>query len=191
MFPSSSQACSSSQSDSRSRKRRKLTTTPNALTAIDSDTPLPDAPRSTPPAPTVLFIILARLTDAKTPHAPRAATPRPSSAAAPPHPLSGQTAVTTTMPSPGNARLDQSPVLNLRPPHLPTKNYPTPPPTLRRPWMWATMATQHPLLPNPLQPRPHEQSRDATAPPSRSQPAPASQGPPPVTPCKLSGSSWI
>jgi len=121
---------------------------------IDSDTPLPDAPRNTPPAHTVRFIILDRLTDAKTPSAPRAATPRPSPAAAPPPLPTLPTLVTTTMPSPGNAGLAQSRLLSPRPPHLPTKHYLMPPLTMTKPWMWATMASQHPLLPQPPQPRP-------------------------------------
>jgi len=98
--------------------------------------------------------VLAQLTAAKTPLAPKAATPRPFPAAAPPPLPTARTAAMTMMPSPENARLGQSLHLNLRPPHLPTKNYPTPPPIVRKPWMWATMATQHPLLPKPLQPKP-------------------------------------
>jgi len=115
---------------------------------------MPDAPRNTPPAPFVRFIILAQPTGVKTPHAPRAATLRPFPAAALPPPPIAPIAATTTMPSPEHARLDQSRLLNLRPQHPLTKNYPTPPPTVRKPWMWATMAAQHPLLLRPLQPKP-------------------------------------
>jgi len=102
------------------------------------------SPRCTqkhPPAPTVRFMILSRLTDVKTTYARMVPTPRPSQAAAPPPPATALTAMMTTMPSPGNAGLHQSPLLNPRPPHLPNKNYPTPPPTGKRPWKWAIMAT--------------------------------------------------
>ena len=72
----------------------------------------------------------------------------------PTSPPTACTAVTTTIPSPGNAGLDQSPLLDPRAHHLLTKNYPTPPPTVSKPWMWVMIAAQHPLLPKPLQPRP-------------------------------------
>jgi len=153
-FPSSSPPSSSSQNGSKSRKRPKLTATPNASTATVSDTPIPNAPRNTQLVPIAHFTILAQRTDAKTPPAPRAATPKPFQAAALPPLPTARTAATTTTHSPGNARLDQSPHLNPRPPDLLTKNYPTPPPTVRKPWMWATMAAQHPLLPIPRQPFP-------------------------------------
>jgi len=87
-YPSFSQPSSSFQSASRSRKRHRLTTTPNAPTAIDLDVPLPDAPRNTPSAPTLGFMILVWLTDARTPPAPKAATPKTSVTAVvlpPPH----------------------------------------------------------------------------------------------------------
>jgi len=50
-------------------------------------------------------------------------------------PLTAPTAATTTMPSTRNAGLDQSLHLNPWPPPLPTKNYPTPDPTVREPWI--------------------------------------------------------
>jgi len=153
-----------------------LTATPNAPTAIDSDTLLPYAPRNTPPAPIVRFIILVRLTDGRTLPAPRVVTPRPCLTAAPLPPPTAPTAATTTMPSTKNAGLDQSLHLNPRPPHLPTKKYLTPPPTVRKPWMWATMATKHALLPKPLQPRPL-----IFTPPDPSS-APEMPQPPPVGP---------
>jgi len=115
---------------------------------------MPDAPRSSPPAPIVRFMILPQLTGARTPLAPRAATPGLSPAAAPPPLSTVQTAVMTTMPSPRSARLAQSPLLNPRPPDLPMRNYPTPPPIVRKPWMLTTMAALHPRLPKPLEPKP-------------------------------------
>jgi len=112
----------------------------------------------------------------QTPPAPRAATPRPSPAAAlPPYPTA-QTVVTTTIPSPGNAGLDQSHFHNPRPPHLPMQNYLTPPPTVRKPWMWAIMATQHPQPPKPLQPQP------STIPPPDPANKPETSPPPPAFP---------
>ena len=141
-FPSSSQPSSSSQNGSRSRKRRKPTITPNAPTAIDFDTPMPDAPRSTPPVSTVRFIILVQLIDARSPPAQKEATPGPSRTAAPPPPLTAPTVGMTMMPSQRNAVVHKSPLLNPRPPHLLMKNYRTPTPTVRKPWMWATMANK-------------------------------------------------
>jgi len=153
-FPSSSRHSSSSQGGSKSRKRRKLTATLNASTAIASDTPSPDAPRNIQLAPIAHFTILAQRTTVRTPPAPRAATPRPFQAG-PPHPRpTARTAAMTTTPPPGSAKLDQAPHLNPRPPNLPTRNYPTPPPIVRKPWMWETMAAQHPLHRVPLQPFP-------------------------------------
>jgi len=113
-----------------------------------------DAPRNIPPAPFVRFIILAQPPGVKTPHAPKAATPSPFPAAPLPPPPTASNAATTTMPSPDHAGLDQSRLLNLKPQPPRTMSYPTPPPTVRKPWMWATMAAQHPLLPKPLQPKP-------------------------------------
>jgi len=190
MFPSSSLPSSSSQNDSRLRKRRKLTATPNAPTAADSDTPMPDAPRSTPPAPTVRFIILVQLTDARTPPAQREATTGSSQTAVPPPLPTAPIAGTTIMPSQSNAGLDHYPLLNPRPPHILMKNYPTPPLTVRKPWMWATMANKHPLLPKPLQlrllifppPDPPATLGTTPPPPSGPQPAPTGQGLPSVSP---------
>jgi len=153
-FPSSFPPSSSSPSGSRSKKPRNLTATPNALTASVSDTPNPDAPRSTQLVPIAHYTILAQLTAVRTPPAPKAETARLFHGAAPPPPLTARTAGMTTTPFPGNARPDLSPHLNPRPPHLPMRHYPTPPPIVRKPWMWATMAAQHPLLPRSLQPVP-------------------------------------
>src|ERR1700759_2348677 len=104
----SSQASSSSQSAAKSKRSSKPTATPNAPTAIDLDTHLPDAPRSTPPARIAHFIILVRPTAAKTPPAPKEGTRGPSRDAAPPPPRTAPTAAATMMPSPRNAGLDQS-----------------------------------------------------------------------------------
>jgi len=115
-FESSSQPSSSSQSGSRSKKRCKLTATPNAPTATDLDTPLPNVPRNTLPATIVHFIILARPKDAKTRPAPRVVTSRRSPATAPHPPPTALTVVTSTMPSLGSAGLDPSHCLSPRPP---------------------------------------------------------------------------
>jgi len=179
-IPSSSPPSSSSQSGSWSRKRLRLTDTPNASTVTALHTPMLDAPRNTQLAPIAHFIILSQLTAARTPPAPKGATPNLFPAAVPPPLPTAGIAVTTTMPSQENAGLDQSPLLNLRPPHLPTKNYPTPPLIASKPWMWATMVTQHPPLPNPLQPNPStfpplDRSSNLVTPPPP--PAGASQHP--------------
>ena len=194
-FPSSSPPSSSSQSGSRSKKRRKLTATPNASTATISDTPTPDAPKNIQLVPIAHFTILAQRTAVRTPPAPRAAGPNPFQAAAPPPLPTARTAATTLTHSPGNIRLHQSANLNPMPSHLPTKNYPTPPLILRKPWMWARMAAQHPLLPMPPQPfpstfpppDPSSNFKTLPPPPSGSQPAPTGRGLPPVTLSKPSG----
>jgi len=123
-----------------------------ASTATVLDTPIPDAPRNTQLVPIAHYTILAQRTAVRTPPAPKEETSKLFQAAAPPPLPTARTAATTTMHSPGSAKLDQSPHLNPRPPHLPTKNYLTPPRTVRKPWMWATMAAQHPLLTRPRQP---------------------------------------
>jgi len=110
------------------------------------------------------------------PTCPRGGDTKAVSGCCPTSPPTARTAATITMPSPGNARLDQSPHLNPRPPHLPTRNYPTPPPIVRKPWMWATMAVQHPLLPMPLQPAP------STSPPRGPPSKPETPSPPPAGP---------
>jgi len=194
-FPSSSPPSSSSQSGSRSKRRRKLTATPNALTATVSDRPTSDAPRSTQLVSIPHYTILAQHTAVRTPPARKAETPKLFQAAAPPPLPTARTVATTTTPFLGNARRDLSPHLNLRPPHRVTKNYPTPPPILRKAWMWPTMAAPHPILPMPLQPidlpapRPLQQSRDARVAPSGSQPAPTRRGLPQVTPTHPAGSA--
>jgi len=153
-FPFSSPPSSSSQSGSKTRKRRKLTATPKASIATVLDTPIPDAPRNTQLVPIAHFTILAQRTALRTPPAPKAEIPKSFLAAAPLPLPTALTAATTTTHSPGNARLEQSPHLNPRPPHLLTNNYPTPPPIVRKPSMWATIAAHHPLLRMPRQPFP-------------------------------------
>jgi len=198
-FPSFSPPSSYSQSRSKSKKRRRLTATPNASTATVLDTLTPDAPRNSEPVPIAHFIILAQHTDARTPRAPRAVTPKRSPAAATPPLPTARIAVTTTMPSPDSATLDQSPLLSRRHPQHLTRSNPTPLPIVRKPWMWATIETQHPLLPKPPQPNqsafpppdPPRKLEMRPPPPSGSLPAPTGRGLPPVTPPKPSGSYRI
>jgi len=57
----------------------------------------------------------------------------------------------TTMPSPKNAGQDHSLLLKRKPPHLLMKNYLKPTATVKKPSIWAMMATRHPVLPKPLQ----------------------------------------
>jgi len=177
-FPSLPQPSSSSRGVSKSKRLHRPTATRNAPTATDSDTPMPDAPRSTPPAPIGRFIILAQPTGDKTPHAPKAATLKPFPAAALPPPPTAPIAATTTMPSPEHAGLDKSRLLNLKPQQPLTKSYPPPPPIVRKPWMWATMAALHLLLPKPLQPRP------LTFPPPDPSVNPRTITPPPAGPSR-------
>ena len=177
-FPSSSPPSSFSQRGSRSKKRRTLTATPNALTATVSDRPTPDAPTNTQLVPIAHYTILAPRTVARTPPAPKAETQRLSLDAAPPPPPTAQTAATTTTPSLGNAEPDLFSHLNPRPPHPPMRNYQTPPPIVRKPWMWATMAAQYPLLPIPFQPVP------LTFPPRDPSSNPETPPPPPAGPCQ-------
>ena len=86
-FPSVSLPSSPSQNASTAQRPPKLTAIPSAPTFINLHTPLPDAPRNTPPAYTVRFIILTRLTDVRTQPAQRSVPLNPSPAtAAPPQP---------------------------------------------------------------------------------------------------------
>jgi len=196
-FPSLPQPSSSSRGVSKSRGQQRLTATPNALTATDSDTPMPDAPRNTPPAPTALFIILVPPTDARTPPAPRAATPRPSLAAAlppPPHyPNCGDDhdafsracrarPVPPPQPeaaAPSNKELsdassDSEEAMDSSDDGRPAPSTPQAPPA-----QTIDLST----------PRPIRRSKKALAPPSGSLPAPTGLGLPPVTPSKPSGPS--
>jgi len=107
------------------------------------NTPINDAPPPTPRAPFVRFSILARLTDARIPPAPGAGTITQSHPVVRPRPPIALTAVVTTLPHSGNVRLD---LLRLSPPE-PARQ--PPPQTVKPPWIWRSMATQHPLLPRP------------------------------------------
>jgi len=96
----------------------------------------------------------------------------PSPADAGPLRPTAQTVVMTTMPSPENAGLDQSRLLSPRPQHLPMMNCRMPLLTVKKSWMWAKMATWHPLLPKPLQPR------ASTSPPPNPSTPPEKRPPP-------------
>ena len=103
-----------------------------------------------PCAPSVRFTILVRHKDAKTPPAPREATPGPSQAAAQPPPPTAPTVVATMMPSQENAGLGLPHLQDRRPPPQAPKS---PFPTVNKTWKWKTMAVKHPPLPKPRQPR--------------------------------------
>ena len=149
-YKNSSHRSSSSRKGSRSKRASTPNGTPNATTATASATPPNDASRPTPRAPSVRFIILVRHTDAKTPPAPREATPGPSQAAAQPPPPTAPIVVATMMPSQGNAGLCLPHFQDQRPcPQALT----SPSLTVKKTWRWKTMAVKHPLLPNPLQSR--------------------------------------
>ena len=171
-WTNSSQASSSSPNAERLKELSRPIVTPNAPTATDTDTHLPDAPRSTPRAHIAHFIILVRPISAKTPPAPRRNMRSPSPDVAQPPPPTAPTAAATTMPSPGNAGLDQSPLLDQRLHHSPLRD-PQAPSRVKTPWIWRRMATKHPLLPRPLQP-PMTQwtSQLLDSPPAAPQPPP-------------------
>jgi len=109
------------------------------------------------------------------PHLPhgRRYKSRFQAAAPPPLPIA-RTAATIMMPSPESARLGQSPHLNPRPPHLPTKNYPTPPPIVRKPgcgrqWPSSTHYSRCPFSPpyRPFHPEAHPANPRRPRPPQR------------------------
>ena len=146
----SSQASSSSRSAARSRESSRPTAIPSAPIATDTDTHLPDAPRNTPRAHIAHFIIFVRPITAKTPPVPREDMRNLSLGAARPPPPTAPTAAATTMPSPGNAGLDQFPLLDQRPHHSPLLD-PQATSRVKMPWIWRQMASKHPLLQRPLQ----------------------------------------
>ena len=150
-WENSSQASSSSRNAAKSKRSSRPIATPNAPTATDTDTHLPDAPRNTPRAHIAHFIILVRPIAVKTPPAPREGTRGPSPTAARHPPPTAPTAAATTMPFPRNAGLDQSPLLDQKPHHSPLLD-PQAPSRVKTPWIWRRMATKHPLLQRPLQP---------------------------------------
>jgi len=100
-------------------------------------------PAPTPRAPSVRFIILARLTDARIRPAPGAGTISQSHPVVRPRPPIAVTAVVTTLPHSGSVRLDlprlSQPEPTLLPPGQPVKT----------PWIWRSMAARHPVLPRP------------------------------------------
>ena len=140
-FPPSPQASSSSLRSARSNPPSQPTSPPSARIAGDTDTPISDAPPLTPPARSVRFIILARLTDARIPPAPGAETISRWHPVARPRPPIAATAVMTTLPPSRNVRLD---LPQLSPPDLPPQTS-----LVKTPWIWRSMAVRHPLLPQP------------------------------------------
>jgi len=116
---------------------------PSVRTAGDTDTPINNAPPPTPPAPFVRFTILARLSDARIQPAPGAPTISQSHPVVRPCPPIAVTAVVTTLPRSASVRLD---LHHLSPPE-PARQ--PPPHPVKTPWIWRSMAVQHPLLPRP------------------------------------------
>jgi len=102
-----------------------------------------DAPQPTPRASFVRFIILARLTYVRIPPAPGAGTISQSDLVVQPRPPIAATAVITTLPHSGNVRLD---LPRLSPPEPALQPLPQ---LVKTPWIWRSMAAQHPLLPRP------------------------------------------
>ena len=147
----SSPASSSSQNASRSKRWSKQTITPNVPTATASAKPPNAANRSTPHASIACFIILGRLTHARTQPAPKEDTRNPSPPAARPRPPTAPTAAATMMPSPEIARPGLSGLYAKSPRPTPTTRKPLPS-TVKATWRCTGMARQHPLLPRPLGP---------------------------------------
>ena len=114
---------------------------PSVRTVGDTDTPINDAPPPTLRAPFVRFIILARLTDVRIPPAPGAGTISQSHPVVRPRPPITATAVMTTLPHSENVRLDLPPLAAPEPALQPL------PQRVKTPWIWPSMAAQHPLLP--------------------------------------------
>ena len=132
---------SSSRKNARSNLLSQLTEPPSVETVGDTDTPINDAPPPTRRAPFVRFTILARLTDVRMPPAPGAGTISQSHPVVRPRPPIAATAVTTTLPHSRNVWLD---LAQLAPPDLPPQSH-----LVQTPWIWRSMAAQHPLLPPP------------------------------------------
>lgn len=99
-------------------------------------------PKNTPCATIVPLTILGRPIAASTPPASKEVTPNQSQIASLPLPPlpTAPIAAMTTMSSSGNAGLDQFPLLNPRPPQLPQVLTLFTPPTVKRRWIWRTMA---------------------------------------------------
>ena len=115
--------------------------TPSVETVGDTDTPTKDAPPPTQCAPFVRFTLLVRLTDVRISPAPGAGTLSQSHPVVRPAPPIAATVVMTTLPHSKNVRLD---LTQLAPPHLPPQSH-----QVKTPWIWWSMAVQHPLLPRP------------------------------------------
>ena len=196
-FPSSPQPSSASRGLSKSRRLGKRTATPSAPTVTDSDTPMPDAPRSTPPAPFVRFIILAQPRDVRTPRGRKGGDSKAISGCcptSPPHcPNCGDDhdAFCRTCrarpvpppqpeaPAPSDEELSDASSESEEAMAVGDDRRPAPSTPAASPAQTIDLST----------PRPAEQSRDTGAPPSRSRPAPTGQGLPPATPYKSSGPS--
>jgi len=131
----------SSRRNARSSLRSQPTEPPSVENVGDTDTPINDAPQPTRRAPFVRFTILARLTDVRIPPAPGAETRSQSHPVARPSPPIAATAVTTTLPHSRTVWLD---LAQLVPPDLPPQSR-----LVKTPWIWRSMAVQHPLLPRP------------------------------------------
>jgi len=142
-FRPSLQGSSSSRRNARSNLPSPPPEPPSVRTAGDTDTPINDAPPSTPRAPFVRFTILARLTEARIPPAPGAGTISQSYPVIRPRPPIAVTAVTTTLPRSENVRLD---LTRLSPPGPALQ---PPPQQVKTPWIWRSMAAPHRQLPRP------------------------------------------
>ena len=151
MLNTSSPASYSSQNPSKLRTWSKRTATPSAPITTVSAMPPNVANRNTPHASIARFIILGRLTAARTQPAPREDTLNPSAPATQSHPPTTPTVAATMMPFPKNARPSPSHPhpRNLRPTLMATQPLPS---TAKKMWKWTGMARQHPLLPRPLGP---------------------------------------
>ena len=133
------QASSFSLRSARSNLASQQAAPPSVETAEDTDTLISDAPPPTRHAPSVRFIILARLTDVRIQPAPEAGTISQSRPVVGPRPPIAATAVTTTLPRSKTVQLD----LNLlSPPDLSPQSH-----RVKTPWMWLSMGTHHSLLP--------------------------------------------
>ena len=176
-FNTSSPASSSSQNASKLRRWSKQTAPPRVPTAIASATPPNLASRNSPHAPIARFIILGRLTAARTPPAPREDTRNLSLPAAQPYPPTVPTAAATMMPSRERARPGPSHLhaKSPRPTSMMTQPLPS---TLKKMWKWTEDGPPAPSTPEA--PRAHPV--DLTTPhPLRRVNAPTGRdGPPPT-----------
>ena len=130
---------SSSRKNAKSNLPSRPAEPPSVETAGATDTPISDVALATRRALFVAFTILARLTDVRIQPAPRAETISQSHPVAQPCPPIAATVVTSTLPHSRNVQLD---VAQLAPPDLPPQSH-----LVKTPWIWQSMAAQHPLLP--------------------------------------------